>query len=71
MKNQNGNVAPPVKARGHGEDNVLLPPDDQKEQALSNDARLDHGNEDEDSDKDDNVDGQLVSCQKYYWSILK
>ncbi|VDI53984.1 mannosyl-oligosaccharide alpha-1,2-mannosidase [Mytilus galloprovincialis] len=59
VKNQNGNVAPPVKARGHGEDNVLLPPDDQKEQALNNDARLDHGNEDEDSDKDDNVDGQL------------
>lgn len=37
-----------------------LPPDE-KEQVLNKDPRLDHNNEDEDSDKDDNADGQIVS----------
>ena len=66
QNNQNGGVVHRKPDNQQGDaDNVLLPPDE-KEQALNNDARLDHGNEDEESDKDDNVDGQIVSFQPSY-----
>ena len=66
QNNLNGGVVHRKPDNQQGDaDNVLLPPDE-KEQALNNDARLDHGNEDEESDKDDNVDGQIVSFQPVY-----
>lgn len=64
QNNQNGGVVHRKPDNQQGDaDNVLLPPDE-KEQALNNDARLDHGNEDEESDKDDNVDGQINRVAK-------
>lgn len=58
VKNENVHVPLQMVAHGNKGDNVLLPPDE-KEQALNKDPRLDHNNEDEDSDKDDNADGQI------------
>lgn len=55
QNNMNGAVVP-GKVEQIEVDNL---PADEKEQAVNNDARLDHGNEDEESDKDDNVDGQI------------